>query len=208
MPEPGQYRSDDGLRRVLNARLTVLARDWGWTREQVRDAFVMQLFVGRLARRDPDAWVLKGGAALQLRSLEARPTADADLAARREQSEIRALLMSCASPIGDERGEFEVQVTSERRGTHRGAIRWRLGGAVFWQAKIDVSFASTVDWSPDKVSMTPMIPDVQGFGPFPSIPVVLPSSIWPIRSPRRWNSTARGKIGRRLARMTSRTSLS
>lgn len=174
MPERAQHRSDEGLRRVLNARLTALARDWGWTREQVRDAFVVQLFVGRLARRDPDGWVLKGGAALQLRSPEARPTADADLAARREQGEIRALLASCAAPIGDERGEFEVHITSERRGTHRGAIRWRLGGAVFWQARIDISFAAGVDWSPDTVSMTPMISGVQGFDSLPPIPVVPP----------------------------------
>lgn len=174
--EASQY-GDEGLRRVLNARLTATAASWGWTREQIRSAFVIQQFVARLARRDPDTWVLKGGSALQIRSSEARPTADADLAALRGKSEILALLQSCADPLDSrERGRFLVQINSERAGTYSGTVVWQLGEKEFWRAKVDVSFAQHIEWKPELAQVPPIVNDIAGFDQLPPIPIAPPES--------------------------------
>ncbi|WP_224160494.1 nucleotidyl transferase AbiEii/AbiGii toxin family protein, partial [Prevotella lacticifex] len=62
-------------------------------------AFVLQQFSSRLFRSDSaEQWVLTGGTALQYRSTEARPTADADLAFALEASEVETALRQALAP--------------------------------------------------------------------------------------------------------------
>lgn len=92
---PMQFRVsvDDRLRREALAMGRPLNR--------VRTLLVMQRFLARMVAVAPEAFVLKGGLALELRLARARTTRDVDVLARGDADGADALLLRAASFVSD-----------------------------------------------------------------------------------------------------------
>jgi hypothetical protein len=74
------YRSGASFRRALEDRLRAQSLETGVPLVRLRKMVVFDRFLARLVQDQPDAWVLKGGLALQLRlGNQARTTKDIDV---------------------------------------------------------------------------------------------------------------------------------
>ena len=74
------YRSGASFRRALEDRLRTQSLETGVPLVRLRKMVVFDRFLARLLEDQPDAWVLKGGLALQLRlGNQARTTKDIDV---------------------------------------------------------------------------------------------------------------------------------
>jgi hypothetical protein len=109
-------------------------------------------FLARLGKKDPEAWIVKGGFALQLRLGErARTTKDIDVSAvnpwTRDQT-IAHLRAACALDLAD---WFECEVSEPTEAAtgapgrgFRFAIRCHLEGRQFKSFHLDVGFGDPV----------------------------------------------------------------
>lgn len=99
-----RYTTGEDFRRALEMRLRTLALRDGASLMRLRKLVAFERFLARLLIAQPDAWVLKGGLALQLRlGSRARTTKDMDIMWRRHSaSPLHQLLVAAASlDLGD-----------------------------------------------------------------------------------------------------------
>ena len=145
------YASEADFRAALSSRLRQRAQQMQWPTQEVARAFVLQQFSARLYRSDSaEQWVLTGGTALQYRSTEARPTADADLAFAREAAEVETALRRALIPIAGEYGSFDLRLSRTKdSGNYTGRLTYNLNGQRFASASIDVNTTRPVDFTPD-----------------------------------------------------------
>ena len=77
-----KYQSSGAFRRALEQRLRTQSQQTGVPLMRLRKMVAFDRFLARLLHDQPDAWVVKGGLALQLRlGARARTTKDIDVLA-------------------------------------------------------------------------------------------------------------------------------
>jgi predicted nucleotidyltransferase component of viral defense system len=169
------YASETAFRAALGSRLRQRAQQLHWPTQEVARAFVLQQFSSRLFRSDSaEQWVLTGGTALQYRSTEARPTADADLAFALEASEVETALRHALEPEPGEYGTFELALSRTKDGgNYTGRLTYNLAGQRFANASIDVNTTRPVDFAPDVLTPEALVsmPDLAPPPPLRIYPV-------------------------------------
>lgn len=143
-----RYASSVAFRTALEQRINAHAGARGLDPARLRKRVVFERVVARLVAKDPEAWVVKGGIALEARLPDkARATRDLDLALRGTfpGEELRewvgaALLLD---PYGDG-FEFEITgieaLTADDAGRpgYRLPLTARLGGRVFDSSRLEI----------------------------------------------------------------------
>lgn len=126
-----RYATPAALRAALDQRLLQEATATGMDIARLRRRVTFERVLVRLALDDQDRWVLKGGAAVEVRLTDrARSTKDLDVAVRDQENgeDLRELLIEAlaADPQGD---FFEFRVDRFREVTVDGAPGpvWRAG---------------------------------------------------------------------------------
>lgn len=149
------YASEEAFRASLKVRLSRLARETRYSRDELARTFTLQLFLARLFRSpDADKWVLTGGTALQFRApTEARPTADADLATHLDRADLTQSLAEVAAPRPGEYGHFELTVGgTDTPGLFTGRLRYVLAGQRFSDATLDLATHRELLFAPQKIT--------------------------------------------------------
>ena len=143
------YRSGASFRRALEDRLRTQSLETGTPLVRLRKMVVFDRFLARLIQDRPDAWVLKGGLALQLRlGNQARTTKDIDVLLTTPHDEPhdvhQALVRAALLDLGDW-FQFEVERPTARDtcGTYR---RSALPGAGLLDRRRFEAFHIDVGW--------------------------------------------------------------
>ena len=95
-----KYKTAGAFRRALEERLREQSLKDGQSLTRLRKMVAFDRFLARLAKKEPEAWIVKGGFALQLRLGDrARTTKDIDVSAtnRWSREETSAHLRATAS---------------------------------------------------------------------------------------------------------------
>jgi hypothetical protein len=113
--------------------------------EQLRREVAFERILARLVAEDAEAWLLKGGVALDYRLRDARSTLDLDLSSKVNLAEFQEkLVRAMAMDLND---YFEIQISGEPSrpvdeiNTYRFALDVRLNDRTFMKISIDVGFA-------------------------------------------------------------------
>jgi predicted nucleotidyltransferase component of viral defense system len=156
-----RYRTSTAFRTALEARLKAAQRDGvGLSRLRKRVAF--ERLLARLNAVAPNAWVLKGGFALELRlGARARMTKDIDVDwATGEEEAVELLLMAAAATL-DDCFEFAVERSPMADDLPGGGRRWTviatLAGREFERVAIDVGFATTPVLKPEAITSSHLL---------------------------------------------------
>ncbi|HDQ71125.1 MAG TPA: nucleotidyl transferase AbiEii/AbiGii toxin family protein [Chloroflexi bacterium] len=98
-----KYQSGGAFRRALENRLRVQSLESGVALLRLRKMVTFDRFLARLMLAQPDAWMVKGGLALQLRlAARARTTKDVDVLLLTPHQDVHLLLIGAASlDVGD-----------------------------------------------------------------------------------------------------------
>ncbi len=106
-----QETTPQQLRASIESRLSPVATRTGRTINRTRTLLVMERFLARMVAVAPDAFVHKGGLALELRLSRARTTRDVDLLARGEADAAEPLLRRAAAwvPVPPDHLEFAIE---------------------------------------------------------------------------------------------------
>lgn len=149
-----KYASAAAFRTALEARLKTHHDPVGITR--LRKRIVFERLLARLQVVAPDAWVLKGGFALELRLGElARTTKDIDVDWSVGEDEAVELLLEAAELHLDDCFEFSLERTVVSGDPAGGGERWAvlatLAGREFERVAIDVGFARAPVLEPETV---------------------------------------------------------
>ena len=104
------YESGASFRRALEDRLRVISLQTGVPLLRLRKMVIFDRFLARLVQHQPDAWVIKGGLALQLRlGNRARTTKDIDVLLTAPCPDLhQALVRAALLDLGDW-FQFEVE---------------------------------------------------------------------------------------------------
>jgi hypothetical protein len=147
-----KYKTATAFRHALEQRLRQQSLSSGAPLARLRKMVAFDRFLARLAMKQPDAWIVKGGFALQLRLGErARTTKDIDVSAAnpwtREQT-ISYLRAAVSLDLGDwfefEVGEPAAAATGAPRRGFRFPIRCLLDGRPFESFHLDVGYGDPV----------------------------------------------------------------
>jgi hypothetical protein len=116
---------------------------------RLRKRVVFERLLARLVAIAPDAWVLKGGFALELRlGSRARTTRDVDVDWRLTRGDAAALLRDAAVLELDDYFEFTVERASTHDELDGGGERWTVdavvAGRLFERVAIDIGFGEPV----------------------------------------------------------------
>jgi hypothetical protein len=159
-----RYKTAAAFRRALEERLRQQSLEGGQSLTRLRKMVAFDRFLARLAKKQPEAWVVKGGFALQLRlGTGARTTKDIDvsLTNRWTREETTGRVRAVASLVLGDWFEFEVGEPTEGatgapgRGL-RFSIRCLLDGRQFENFHLDVGYGDPVLEPPDVLS-TPQL---------------------------------------------------
>ena len=117
---PQQFRAS------VESRLSAESSATGRTINRVRTLLVMERFLTRMVAVAPDAFVLKGGLALELRLARARATRDVDVLARGDGDSAEALMRRAAglAPEPPDHIEFAVVPNPGDRGIDGAGVRY------------------------------------------------------------------------------------
>lgn len=134
-----RYADGTAFRTALEERLRSESLTTGAALSRLRKTVAFDRLLARLQVGAPDAWVLKGGLALQARLHErARTTKDVDLHTREEADSAVDLLVSCALiDLGDYFG-FTVARPSALGQPLRCPVEAQLGGRTFESFHVDL----------------------------------------------------------------------
>ncbi len=145
-----KYANSSAFRRALEDRLRAQSLRTGAPLVRLRKRVVFDRLLARLMAAQPEAWVLKGGLALQLRLGErARTTKDIDLQARAAPPRLHASLAQAAAlALGD---WFQFEVAQSDRlspdqigGATRFEVQALLDGRPFENFHVDIGASSPV----------------------------------------------------------------
>jgi hypothetical protein len=124
------YGSGASFRRALEDRLRAQSLQTGAPLVRLRKMVIFDRFLVRLIQDQPDAWVLKGGLALQLRlGNQARTTKDIDVLRLTPHEDVhQTLVLAALLDLGDW-FQFEVeQPTAEFPAEPVGGVRFQVRG--------------------------------------------------------------------------------
>jgi len=167
-----RYRSAGAFRQALEERLRNQSLGTNQTLTRLRKMVAFDRFLARLAKQEPETWIIKGGFALQLRLGDrARTTKDIDVAVTESltQEETTTRLREAASLDRRDWFEFEVGEPTEAatgapaRGL-RFPIQCLLDGRSFEPFHLDVGFGDPILDTPEKIT-GPRILDFAGIVP-------------------------------------------
>ena len=152
-----KYKTSAAFRRALEERLRQQSLEGGQPLTRLRKMVAFDRFLARLAKKEPEAWIVKGGFALQLRlGTRARTTKDIDVSAtnRWTREETTTHLRAVASLVFGDWFEFEVgEPTEAATGAPahglRFPIRCLLDGRQFENFHLDVGYGDPVLETPD-----------------------------------------------------------
>lgn len=145
-----RYKDAVALRRGLEVRLKQESDDSGVDLGRLRRRVVFDRVAARLAAVPGGCWILKGGAALELRLLDrARMTKDLDLVIRANQpdgTEVRESLIDALTGDPDQDGfAFRVGAPAALAADREGRPAWRfsveawLAGKLFAGVRLDIA---------------------------------------------------------------------
>ncbi len=162
-----KYKTAAAFRRALEERLRQQSLEGRQSLTRLRKMVAFDRFLARLAKKEAEAWIVKGGFALQLRlGARARTTKDIDLSAtnRWNREETAAHLRAAASFAFSDWFEFEVgepvdAATGAPGNGLRFPVRCLLDGRQFENFHLDVGFGDPVLGPPEVLTA----PDVLGF---------------------------------------------
>lgn len=169
-----RYASEAAFRTALEARLkTQESVRVGLSR--LRKRVVFERLLARLGQAAPQAWVLKGGFALEMRLGEwARTTKDVDIDWTLEENETVDLLQEAAALELEDLFGFSVERTNADLEDTGGAQRWAvtatLAGRQFERVAMDLGYATTPVLEPETVVSSQLL-EFAGLEPV-LIPVV------------------------------------
>lgn len=165
-----KYNSGVAFRQALEERLRQQSLETGMHLVRLRKMAAFERILARLAAVQPEAWILKGGLALQVRvGLRARTTQDVDLLLRKDaaREEIHALLvLSCRLESGD---WFAYEIARPPTEHLRFPVRALLDGRPFETFHIDVAMGDPLVEPPE----TLLFPSTFAFAELP--PVAFPA---------------------------------
>lgn len=147
-----KYKTAAAFRHALEERLRQQSLSGGAPLARLRKMVAFDRFLARLAEKQPDAWIVKGGFALQLRLGErARTTKDIDVSAvnpwTRDQT-IAHLRAAVSLKLGDwfefEVGEPAEAATGAPGRGFRFPIRCLLDGRRFDTFHLDVGYGDPI----------------------------------------------------------------
>lgn len=150
-----KYASAAALRDALEQRLRNEARETGAAVARLRKRVAFERFLARLATTAPEAWVLKGAFALDLRlGLRARTTKDIDLARSDEEAAaIEDLQAAAAADLGDFFVFTAQRTTALDNAAGFRAVRYsviaELAGKRFEQFPLDISLGEVSSLAPE-----------------------------------------------------------
>jgi Nucleotidyl transferase AbiEii toxin, Type IV TA system len=161
-----RYQTAAAFRRALEERLRQQSLE-GRPLARLRKMVAFDRFLARLTKKESQAWMVKGGFALQLRlGNRARTTKDIDVAAasRWTREQTAAHLRSAASlGLGDwfefEIGESAEAATGAPQHGFRFPVRCLLDGRQFENFHLDVGYGDPVLETPEVLTA----PDLLGF---------------------------------------------
>lgn len=156
-----KYKTAAAFRQALEERL----RQWSLGRNQaltrLRKMVAFDRFLARLEKCDPEAWVVKGGFALQLRlANRARTTKDVDVAVTKDwtpeqvSTQLRkAVRMNIRDWFEFEVGEPTEAATGAPRGGFRFPVRGLLDGRSFETFHMDVAQGDPISDAPERITV-------------------------------------------------------
>ncbi len=154
-----RYESSAAFRRALEDRLRQQAVRSGTPLVRLRKMVAFERFLARLVAAQPDAWVLKGGLALQLRLPErARTTQDIDLLLRHPLAaeDVHRLLVAAALLDMGDWFTFEVARPGQPAGL-RFPVQSLLDGRLFETFHVDVGLGDPLIESADLLTAPPLL---------------------------------------------------
>lgn len=160
------YESSTALRRALEDRLRRHALTARVPLARLRKMVAFERFLARLVKMQPDAWVLKGGLALQFRLGErARTTQDMDLSLRETFSGEGVHDMLVAAAFVDLGDWFLFEVARPADPAElRFPVQSLLDGRLFESFHIDVGLGDPIT-EPADILITPSLLAFAGFAP-------------------------------------------
>lgn len=164
------YSTGADFRRALEDRLRLHSLETGAPLARLRKLVVFDRFLVRLMQDQPDAWVVKGGYALQLRlGGRARTTKDIDVLLTRPSADIhQALVRAAFLDVGDW-FQFEVERPMDNLAVHEAGgvrllVRGLLDGRRFGTFHIDVGQGDAL-LEPVEIQKTPTLLAFAGIPP-------------------------------------------
>lgn len=166
-----KYKTAGAFRHALEERLRNQSLGTSQALIRLRKMVAFDRFLARLAKKEPEAWIVKGGFALQLRlGNRARTTKDIDVSGtnRWAREETIDHLRAAASLDLRDWFEFEVGEPAEAatgapgRG-FRFPVRCLLDGRQFEDFHLDMGFDDPILEAPEEVTG----PDLLGFAEIP-----------------------------------------
>lgn len=164
------YSTGASFRRALEDRLRVQSLQTGASLVRLRKLVVFDRFLVRLTHDQPDAWVVKGGFALQLRlGNRARTTKDIDVLLTRPSADIHQVIVRAALLDVGDWFQFEVERPSDdlpvdEAGGARFQVRGLLDGRRFETFHIDVGRGDAL-LEPVEILTTPALLAFAGIPP-------------------------------------------
>lgn len=150
-----KYATATAFRAALEARLHAHARAANLSLSRLRKMIVIDRFLFRLMDVAPDAWVVKGGVALNLRlNYQSRATKDLDLTTYQDRLIVDDNLIAVQAIQTDDFFSFAIRKhNATDLGTEEGAIRYRLiaelAGRKFDEIAIDIGLNDPITGGPD-----------------------------------------------------------
>ena len=145
-----KYAAGADFRRALETRLRALNQRDGAPLARLRKLIAFDRLLARLLYTEPEAWVLKGGLALQLRlGQRARTTKDMDVMWRLSAADLHQLLTNAASLDINDWFRFVVERTQAEEellpgGGKRFYVRALLDSRPFESFHVDVGIGDRV----------------------------------------------------------------
>ncbi len=167
-----RYKTAAAFRRALEERLRQQSLEGRQALARLRKMVAFDRFLARLARREPEAWIVKGGFAIQLRLGDrARTTKDIDVSATKlwtREETVSHLRATASLDLGDwfkvEVGEPAEAATGAPGRGFRFPIRCLLDGRQFENFHLDVGYgdpvleAPVVLTGPDLLAFAEIVP--------------------------------------------------
>lgn len=150
-----RYATAAAFRAALEQRLLTRARQSSLSIVRLRRSVAFDRLLARLLATSPDAWVLKGGFALDLRLGDrARATKDIDLARSDTEADVTGDLLAVQSINLGDYFSFAVRRTDSLDAALEGAaVRYRataeLAGRRFEEVTVDIGFGNPIVAAPE-----------------------------------------------------------
>jgi len=154
-----RYESSAAFRRALEDRLRRQSLTSGTPLVRLRKMVAFERFLARLVTAQPDAWVLKGGLALQLRLGErARTTQDIDLLLRETLPVAAIHQMLVAAALLDLGDWFLFEVARPRDpAILRFAVQSLVDGRLFEAFHVDVGLGDPLTEPAEMLTAPPLL---------------------------------------------------